>query len=227
MKKAGATKGGLVPLGLRLEHGNWDGGAFDQKPNRKKEEPAVPEFLTLAATAQSDREMPLSPSDLGGEKILGGGALEEESAMRRGRQIHKLLEHLPGHHAPFDLAERLLSKGADKAVQGDIQSLTELALRSIEAYPELFSTSTLTEVDIAAHLSRSKRPMIGRIDRLIVTGDRVLAIDFKTNAIVPKTAEDTPDRLASSNGRLFGWLGTDLSEPSGRCGDPFGPKPRL
>ena len=39
------------------------------------------------------------------------------------------------------------------------------------------------------------QPLDGVIDRLILSGDRVLAIDFKTNAVVPDRAEATPEGL--------------------------------
>ena len=39
------------------------------------------------------------------------------------------------------------------------------------------------------------RRLYGAIDRLIVEPDRVLAIDYKSNSIVPKTAAEIPEGL--------------------------------
>ena len=40
-----------------------------------------------------------------------------------------------------------------------------------------------------------KRAILGTIDRLIVTKDRVLAVDYKSNRVVPDRPEATPEGL--------------------------------
>ena len=42
--------------------------------------------------------------------------------------------------------------------------------------------------------------MFGTIDRLIVENDRVCAVDFKTNAVVPASPEETPEGLLRQMG---------------------------
>jgi ATP-dependent helicase/nuclease subunit A len=57
----------------------------------------------------------------------------------------------------------------------------------------LFGPDALVEVNIVANLF--ERPMTGTIDRLVVTDTKVLAVDYKSNAIVPKSIAEIPDGL--------------------------------
>lgn len=63
----------------------------------------------------------------------------------------------------------------------------------------LWQGSSLSEVPFSADL-----PGIGRvhgiIDRLIVTDDSVLAVDFKSNRTVPDTPEATPEGILRQMG---------------------------
>ena len=57
----------------------------------------------------------------------------------------------------------------------------------------LFAPGTLAEVGIAAEWQGA--PLIGTIDRLIVGPERVLAVDYKSNRLVPQTAAEVPEGL--------------------------------
>ena len=61
---------------------------------------------------------------------------------------------------------------------------------------------SLAEVAIAAPLDALGGPILGRLDRLIVSPDRVLAVDFKSNAVVPPAPEAVPDGILLPDGRL-------------------------
>jgi ATP-dependent helicase/nuclease subunit A len=62
----------------------------------------------------------------------------------------------------------------------------------------LFCPEALAEVEIAADLDG--RRLIGTIDRLIVDPDRVLAVDYKSNAAIPGRPEDVPEGLLRQMG---------------------------
>jgi ATP-dependent helicase/nuclease subunit A len=57
----------------------------------------------------------------------------------------------------------------------------------------LFAPETLAEVAVTADLGG--RRMLGAIDRLVIAPDHVLAIDFKSNAIVPASPGEVPDGI--------------------------------
>ena len=57
----------------------------------------------------------------------------------------------------------------------------------------LFAADALTEVSVTAELDGQR--LLGTIDRLIVGPDHVLAIDYKSNALVPATVAELPEGL--------------------------------
>ena len=184
---------------LRLFHGEWpvpNGPAIMESVTEKAN---LPCFL-LKAVPGLQSVGPLSPSNLGGAKVLGGGALEEAAAKRRGRQVHLLLEHLSGAQEPQDAAQRLLSVGPDAARPDEVAELFNEAMRNLTMHPALFTAGALAEVDITARLPGIDRQVAGTVDRLLVEERRVLAVDFKTNAVVPGRPEETPEGLLRQMG---------------------------
>ena len=152
---------------------------------------------------------PLSPSDLGGAKALPGATsgLDEDQAMARGTMIHRLLEHLP--KAPPENWPQLAANLLSSYSAPNDEDLLGLATRILHM-PELdflFAPGTLAEVPITAALPELDGQRIsGVIDRLILDNDRVLAVDFKTNVIVPSTARHIPDGILRQLGAYLSAL---------------------
>ena len=123
--------------------------------------------------------------------------------MAFGNQVHKLLETLPGlDRADWpDYAARLLAIG-ENATDDTAAALSE-ATRILDAphLSHLFGDHVLSEVDLSANLPELNGDRIaGAIDKLIVTEKTVLAVDFKTNAIVPQSPETVPEGLLRQMG---------------------------
>ena len=66
------------------------------------------------------------------------------------------------------------------------------------ALAPIFAPETLAEVAFSADLEGQR--LHGVIDRLIVTDDAVLAIDFKSNVMVPDTPQRCPEGLLRQMG---------------------------
>jgi ATP-dependent helicase/nuclease subunit A len=137
----------------------------------------------------------LAPSTLGGELAApvsgGAGALSPEAAKARGTALHRLLEHL--HGRPPAERERLAARLLPGAP--DVDELLAEAAAVLDA-PDLdfvFGPDSLAEVELTVPLPGGR--LLGRIDRLIVGADRVLAVDFKSNQAVPETAEAVPEGI--------------------------------
>jgi ATP-dependent helicase/nuclease subunit A len=188
--------------GWRLDTGT----AWDALPLVARTEPpvpaaALPAWAAARTPAAPPADAPLSPSDLGGAKALPAepGAFDEAAARRRGRQLHLLFEHLPAVAAAGRpaLAQRLLAGlGPDAPAPEAAGALADEAMRLLDdpAFASVFAPGTLAEVEIAARLPElGGRAVRGAIDRLIVGPDRVLAVDYKTNALVPATPEAVPE----------------------------------
>ncbi|MEO1026055.1 MAG: double-strand break repair helicase AddA [Pseudomonadota bacterium] len=198
LKRAGAKAAKFdLGEGLRYAHGEWP-DTPEKSLLETNFEPAALTFGPVAPMPESPKH--IAPSELPGAKALGGEGRSEEEAKRRGRQIHLLLEHLPIADDPYALATGLLSDGPDAAAANEIEALLQEAQRNLTAYPDIFGEDALAEVGITADLPTLNAKMTGIIDRLVFREDSILAVDFKTNATVPATPEETPDGILRQMG---------------------------
>ncbi|SDR23413.1 DNA helicase/exodeoxyribonuclease V, subunit A [Pseudovibrio sp. Tun.PSC04-5.I4] len=120
----------------------------------------------------------------------------EDWPLVRGRIIHRLLEILP------DLPEEQRETSADRFLTGALperfeRNRTRLlddvfnTLNNPE-FAELFGANGRAEVPIQGMLTgEDGKPVeiLGLIDRLLVNDEDVTILDFKTNAVVPQTAQ--------------------------------------
>ena len=157
----------------------------------------LPDWTRRAAPPLPPDEALLSPSNLGGAHALPGEGLDEAAARARGAALHLLLETLQARPAAEwpALAARLLPDAPE-----DI--LAEAA--AVLAAPhlaEVFEPGALIEVDVSAPIAElGGRRLFGRIDRLLVAPDRILAVDFKSNRVVPAAPEATPEAILRQMG---------------------------
>lgn len=211
MEARGATPGAG---GLRvLEHlwseevaeaGDATAAAPASVPDPAEDAPAVPRAV---AALPLPAPPVLSPSDLGGEHrlLLSGGALldgdaeSEAEARTRGEALHRLLEHLHGmpEAARAALAARLLPGRPDigplLAEAGRVFALAEAGA--------IFGPGSHAEVDLTAVLPvLGGARILGRIDRLVIGAEQVLAIDYKSNRAVPAAAEAVPEGILRQMG---------------------------
>jgi ATP-dependent helicase/nuclease subunit A len=113
---------------------------------------------------------------------------------RRGSLIHRLLQLLPDlePQARAAGAERLLAKEADLAPDQSAE-MVAAALGVLEdpAFAEVFAPGSKAEAAVAGGAPDlpDGLALAGRVDRLRVTADRVLVVDFKTNRPAPATIE--------------------------------------
>ena len=207
--KAGVTQVGALVTpegGLEMRFGDWPETTGKAEANEAAPTLPPPAFATDRAPPVEARIKPLSPSDLGGAKVLPGETddLDGETARRRGTGLHLLLEHLPGVDAErwSEIAAVLIADPGDRAA-----CMVEAA-RALNApgLAHVFGAGSLAEVGVTAELDGM--PMLGSIDRLIVGETRVLAVDFKSNRVVPQTVDQVPEGLM----RQLGAYGSALRQ---------------
>lgn len=191
--------------GLRYGAGDWDGGALQMPSTPTAKTPPLPDWAILPAPQAPDPERTVSPSRLGGAKALAGEiGQDEDTALRRGRQLHLLLEHLPSYpEASWTaLAPGLLRMDEDGMLTPDTQALLSEATRVLTnpGLASLFGEDSLAEVDVSAHSAVLNRRIHGIIDRLVISQDRVVAVDFKSNSLIPARPEDVPEGLLRQMG---------------------------
>ncbi len=192
--KAGLGSVGAVATGeggLEARFGDWPEPALPEADAPELPQ-TLPAFAVTPAPKADQPQKPLSPSGLGGAKVLPGDPGGDGAAARqRGTDLHRLLEHLPGTDPALwpGLAAALIPDPdlCAAALTAAQRLLTDPALAHV------FSPGTLAEVAITADLDGA--PMLGSIDRLIVAPDHVLAVDFKSNLLEPETPGQVPDGL--------------------------------
>jgi len=188
VERAGAER---LPAGV-LRHG-WGDWPLPVKVARPKARVVtLPDWARRPAPEVLRAAKVLSPSDLGGAKALPGeAALPEDEAKARGTALHLLLERLP----LLDPAEWPVQAAA--LIPDPMLAATLLAeARAVLTAPTLapiFAPDTLAEVAVAGPWR--DRQLMGSIDRLVVGADRVLVIDYKSNAVIPSGPAEVPEGI--------------------------------
>ena len=103
-----------------------------------------------------------------------------------------MLEHLPQLPAKqrAEIGALLIASYDDFADQDLVGQVCDLL--EADHLSHIFAHNALVEVGVTADLDIGAR-IHGTIDRLLVTEGRVLAVDYKTNRLVPDTADETPE----------------------------------
>ena len=199
MSVAGANDG-------RLEHLPWPEDLGRREPKVIQDRAALPAWAKGKAPAALHMLEPISPSKLDGPKALpdpSGTALSEDDAKARGTALHRLLEHLPNAADPMEMANRLGRYGPNDE---DLLPLAQTVLQT-PSLTHIFAHGSLAEVTLTAKLpSLGGRAVLGTIDRLIIEKDRILAVDFKSNTVVPSTPENTPSGILAQMGAYLEML---------------------
>jgi ATP-dependent helicase/nuclease subunit A len=140
--------------------------------------------LRALAPSRGDAAPPVRPP------LKEGGG----SGLQRGRLIHRLLQFLPT--LPVERRARAgqawLSRplhGLSAAEQAEILGEALAVLAAPELEP-LFSPESLAEVPIVGMVAG--RLIAGQVDRLVVTPERVMILDYKTDRPPPKDAGGVP-----------------------------------
>ncbi|MGJ8546153.1 MAG: double-strand break repair helicase AddA [Sulfitobacter sp.] len=194
MIHAGAAAPQDAPDMLRVAHGDWDGLPLETVPKPPQSKATLDPLFEQAFTKMPPRGGTISPSDLEGAKALPGDMGEEkDAALAYGTYVHGLLEKLPLHR-PED--HEALAGVLGAALGPDVQIAGLAEARAVLANPalaSLFAPETLAEVAVSAQLDFGR--IHGVIDRLVVTPTLVLAVDFKTNRVVPGQVEACPEGI--------------------------------
>ncbi|MTI00289.1 double-strand break repair helicase AddA [Roseibium sp. RKSG952] len=202
-----------VAMGWRWQKGEA------REPDRKAQsiapaetvEPALPGWL-LDPAKPLKRKLRLQPSKVfetmelkeGVEPVSSANRLEARKdagswPLERGRLIHRLLELLP------DLDDGQREEAACRYVETALaqpfreragELLSEIhAILQNPAFEPLFARNARAEVPVVGTLVASDGKEVqvsGQVDRLLVDEDRVLILDYKTNAFVPGSAAAVP-----------------------------------
>jgi len=107
------------------------------------------------------------------------------AAVERGVLIHRFFEYLPQlpDGRRYEAACQIIEK--EGLVLSEWESDIQATLRILEdgAFKEIFGSSALAEVPVSGLIEG--KPFQGRIDRLLITSDTVIIVDYKTDRHPP------------------------------------------
>ena len=122
---------------------------------------------------------------------------DPEAARKAGLALHALLQHLtkvPSEAWPTVAAKALavLLPDAPEEHQQIARKATSILTRLDLMH--LFGTNSRAEVPLLARGTRNGAPVLvaGRIDRVVVEPQRVLIVDYKSDAVAPPDAASVP-----------------------------------
>jgi ATP-dependent helicase/nuclease subunit A len=172
------------------------------KTPTKLERPEFPLWLRQTAPIQSSRPAPLSPSSAFAQDISRAApeaARDRQKALQRGQIVHRLMQSLPDlpQAARRPALERYLANAARNLSANEQAEIARQVLGIVEDsnFAEVFAAGSRPEVPIVGRIARTGgEPVLvsGQVDRLTVSADDVLAIDYKTDSIVPAQPENVP-----------------------------------
>ncbi|MBO6883507.1 MAG: double-strand break repair helicase AddA [Marivita sp.] len=192
--------------GLRLEHMAWPQPVSDSPALEADEDITLPEIFDTRAPEPAKPTDVLSPSNLGGAKALPGADGDlTDIAKERGTLVHLLLEILPVVPSEQRQTAALRLVGEHPlAVELIAEALAVLDAQELSPF---FAKTALAEVAVTATVDVfPASPLHGVIDRLVVTDNKIIAVDFKTNRTVPETEDQTPEGLLRQMGAYHAML---------------------
>ncbi len=153
---------------------------------------SLPSWTTAAAPAEIAAPRLIRPSDTGDEEpaALPPQGAKSAQRFRRGLLVHALLARLP------QVEPKRRQAVARKFLKGkaDADSIADETLRVLDdpVFAPAFAPGSRAEVGIVADLPElgPGARVNGRIDRLAVTENAVLIVDFKTNRPPPAREAD-------------------------------------
>lgn len=171
---------------------------------------AAPDWLRQPAPPEPVPPRPLSPSQPSrvDPAPLSPTAADRLAGLVRGRLIHRLLQTLPDlpESERSSAAARFLAHpghGLDPTSQATVLKEVMVLLGDPQ-FAAIFRPEARTEAPLAGRIGN--RLVVGQVDRLLVAGETVLVVDYKTNRPPPLVVTDVDpaylDQMALYRGLL-------------------------
>jgi ATP-dependent helicase/nuclease subunit A len=180
--------------GLRIENAQSARPVREMPPAQRQVDDAVAAWSTRPPPPEPDPPRPLFPSRPSGDEppALSPLKIAGRDRFKRGLLVHRLLQSLPElpQHQRDAAARRFLAlpvHALPAPEQEEIRRET-LAVLDHPGLAPLFGPASQAEVPLVGLICG--QAVSGQIDRLVVTDDRVLIVDYKTMRPVPASEDD-------------------------------------
>ncbi|MFH1518782.1 MAG: PD-(D/E)XK nuclease family protein, partial [Pseudomonadota bacterium] len=164
------------------------------------QEGKVPDWALRRPPADTPARRLSAPTSLLSRQtpVLAPFGVHREAQMKRGRLIHSLLQYLP--ELPEAMREAAGRTFLERDAELDDARRAEMLAAAMgvladPAMADVFAPGGRAEAAVIGTAEELPRGMVinGRVDRLVVTPERVLVIDFKTDQPAPETVSGVAD----------------------------------
>jgi len=162
----------------------------------------LPDWTAERPASEPRPPRPLAPSRPSAEEPAVRSPLGPDQGYRyhRGRLIHRLLQSLPDlpPERRVEAGRRYLAQPLHELSPDQQEEILFETLAVLEepAFAPLFGPDSRAEVPIVGLLEEAPgaaaRVVVGQVDRLVVTAEEVLVVDYKTNRPPPLDEADVP-----------------------------------
>ena len=160
------------------------------------ETPTAPDWTRTPATPEAALARVRSPSRLLTDTapVSQPFGAARAAALKRGRLIHTLLQYLPDLEpdARETAARTWLARHGDLDA-GALDEILAVTLATLDHpdFKAIFAPGGRSEAPIVGEIAAADGPLIvnGRADRLIITAEEVLVVDYKTDRPAPDSAD--------------------------------------
>ena len=177
-------------------------GTEDDRPTEIATAPDVPlpEWALRPPAPEPSPPRPLAPSRPSGEEppVASPLADVQEGRFRRGLLVHRLLQHLPDLAAGKRRAAgaRYLAQPLHEIDAAEQESVLDEVMTLLDdpALRDLFGPESLAEAPLSGVLEGKDGISVisGQVDRLLVSDQSILVVDYKTNRQPPASEEEVP-----------------------------------
>ena len=169
----------------------------------------LPSWLRQPAPVEVPAPALLSPSsafadDIGDSAPAGGSAAERGKALKRGRLVHRLMQSLPDIPAAGrkDAGQLYLDRAAADFLPAERAEILRQVLTVLNdlIFAQAFAPGSRAEVPIVGRIAQAGAPAVavsGQVDRLAVTRDAVVIVDYKSDRIAPRGLAEVPRAYAA------------------------------
>jgi ATP-dependent helicase/nuclease subunit A len=163
------------------------------------EEIKLPDYALTPAPEDPNPPRPLYPSQMNEDEEVHFPPVLEKKLWERGRIIHQLLQLL-GDNKPQQsekLIERFLSTQSEKLTAEEQEKIAQ-EVKVLLNHPDfgvVFQPEAASEVPIGGVITDANgqpRVLSGQIDRIYVSAEEIVLVDFKTNRNPPRRLEQAP-----------------------------------
>ncbi len=167
----------------------------EDKHKNKKPKSLSGDFSHLFTPAPMENPLakPYTPSRGNPEdEIVASPLADNGHFYKRGTAIHKLLQYICNVSVSKReaIALEFISKQLPDLSSKEHQQIVMEVLNLCNAYPDLFSSNSMAEVPIIGELGG--KIISAKVDRLVVTQDKVMIVDYKTNRPAAEKLDDVP-----------------------------------